>query len=79
MNLAVDIMRSASALTEGNEERYQDSIKRAYHTLDLLRAEGRAEASEEGFLMLRALALAREDATLPSLRRALDSILLGSR
>lgn len=58
-NLGADVSRCITAAKRGNEARYQDSLARAYNTLELLHKTARPEAYEEGLLMLRGLALAR--------------------
>lgn len=75
-NLGADVARCASAAKQGDEVRYEDSLSRAYRTLEELRKIARPEAYEEGLLMLRALALARTaPATLASFKRALDPLI----
>ncbi len=68
-NLGADASRCMSAMREGDEERYQDSLERGYQTLDYLQHSERPEAYEEGLLMLRGVALAHED---PALRAGLE-------
>jgi hypothetical protein len=58
-NLGADVARCISALRAGDEARYEDSLERAYGTLNHLRTAHRPEAYEEGLLMLRGLSLAR--------------------
>lgn len=58
-NLGADVSRCVSAAKQGNEIRYDDSLARAYGTLEQLHKAARPEAYEEGLLMLRGLALAR--------------------
>jgi hypothetical protein len=75
-NLGADVTRCVSALKQGDEDRYQDSLARAYHTADYIRALRRPEAYEEALLMLRGLDLARETpATLASFQSAIDSLI----
>jgi hypothetical protein len=59
-NLGADVSRCVSAVQQGNEARYQDSLARAYRTLDALRHTNCPEAYEEGLLLLYGLSLARE-------------------
>lgn len=58
-NLGADVSRCIRAAKEGNETRYEDSLSRAYRTLEELHKTNRPEAYEEGLLMLRGLAFAR--------------------
>ena len=75
-NLGADVSRCIHAAKEGNESRYEDSLARAYRTLEELRAAKRPEAYEEGLLMLRALALARTTPkALASFQSSLDSLI----
>lgn len=75
-NLGADVTRCVSALKQGNESRYEDSLARAHQTLELLHTVNRPEAYEEGLLMLRGLALARETPeTLNSFQSSLDSLI----
>lgn len=71
-NLGADVSRCIQAAKQGNESRYEDSLSRAYRTLGELRKSARPEAYEEGLLMLRGLAFARETPeTLASFQSAL--------
>ena len=75
-NLGADVTRCVSAAKQGNEERYNDSLTRAYKTLELLHKTARPEAYEEGLLMLRGLAFARATPeTLASFQTSLDSLI----
>ena len=75
-NLGADISRCITAARQGNEARYDDSLVRAYQTLELLHKTARPEAYEEGLLMLRGLALARTTPeALASFQSALDSLM----
>lgn len=75
-NLGADVSRCVSAVQQGNEARYQDSLARAYRTLDALRQTNRPEAYEEGLLLLRGLAFARATPnTLTSFQSALNSLI----
>ncbi len=75
-NLGADVSRCITASREGNEARYEDSLARAYRTLEELRSAGRPEAYEEGLLMLRGLALARTAPdSLVSFQTSLDSLI----
>lgn len=75
-NLGADVTRCVSAAKQGNEDRYKDSLLRAYRTLEELRKTARPEAYEEGLLMLRGLALARATPeTLTSFQASLDSLI----
>jgi hypothetical protein len=75
-NLGADVTRCVSAAKQGNEARYDDSLARAYQTLELLHKSARPEAYEEGLLMLRGLALARATPeTLASFQSSLDSLI----
>ena len=58
-NLGADVSRCIRAATQGNETRYEDSLARAYRTLEKLHKTARPEAYEEGLLMLRGLKFAR--------------------
>lgn len=74
-NLGSDISRCISAAKQGNEARYDDSLARAYRTLEELHKTARPEAYEEGLLMLRGLAFARATPeTLASFQSGLDSL-----
>lgn len=74
-NLGADVSRCITAAREGNEMRYEDSLARAYRTLEDLHKTTRPEAYEEGLLMLRGLALARKTPeTLASFQTSLDSL-----
>ncbi len=75
-NLGADVSRCISAVKQGNEARYRDSLSRAYRTLEELHKTARPEAYEEGLLMLRGLALARTTPeTLTSFQTSLDSLI----
>ena len=75
-NLGADVSRCIHAAKQGNESRYEDSLSRAYRTLEQLHKTSRPEAYEEGLLMLRGLALARTSPeALASFQSALDSII----
>lgn len=75
-NLGADVTRCVSAARQGNEERYNDSLTRAYQTLELLHKTKRPEAYEEGLLMLRGLALARAmPEEITSFQTSLDSLI----
>lgn len=75
-NLGADVTRCVSATKEGNKARYEDSLARAYRTLDQLHKTARPEAYEEGLLMLRGLALARTTpAALVSFQWSLDGLI----
>ncbi|OGG78123.1 hypothetical protein A3A36_01150 [Candidatus Kaiserbacteria bacterium RIFCSPLOWO2_01_FULL_52_12b] len=75
-NLGADVSRCITAAKEGNETRYEDSLSRAHRTLELLHNTKRPEAYEEGLLMLRGLALARETPeSLASFQTSLDSLI----
>ena len=75
-NLGADISRCITAARQGNEARYDDSLVRAYQTLELLHKTARPEAYEEGLLMLRGLAFARATPeALASFQSALDSLM----
>ena len=75
-NLGADVSRCITAAKKGNEARYEDSLARAYRTLEQLHKTSRPEAYEEGLLMLRGLALARPAPdTLASFQSSLDSLM----
>ena len=75
-NLGADVSRCITASRQGDEARYEDSLSRAYRTLEDLHKAGRPEAYEEGLLMLRGLALARATPeTLESFQISLDSLI----
>lgn len=75
-NLGADVTRCISALKRGNDVRYDDSLARAYRTLEALHTTSRPEAYEEGLLMLRGLALARTTPeALASFQSSLDSVI----
>ena len=75
-NLGADVSRCITAAKQGNEAQYEDSLARAYRTLEELRKTRRPEAYEEGLLMLRGLALARgAPETLASFQSSLDSLI----
>jgi|GEM_PF-1654495 len=77
-NLGADVTRCISAAKQRDESRYEDSLSRAYRTLEDLHKTARPEAYEEGLLMLRGLALARTTPeSLTSFQSALD-LLIGS-
>lgn len=74
-NLGADVTRCVSAARRGDTVRYDDSLVRAYRTLEDLHKTARPEAYEEGLLMLRGLALARATPeALSSFQLALDSL-----
>jgi hypothetical protein len=74
-NLAADVARCVNAAQQNNTIRYEDSLSRAYRTLEQLHKTARPEAYEEGLLMLRGLYFARETAeALASFQSGLDSI-----
>jgi hypothetical protein len=73
-NLGADVTRCVSAAKRGDESRYQESLERAYCTVNYIRASHRPEAYEEALLMLRGLALARATPeTLASFQSSIDS------
>lgn len=75
-NLGADVVRCISAAKRNDEVRYNDSLLRAYRTLEDLHKTARPEAYEEGLLMLRGLAFARATPeTLTSFQSALDSVI----
>lgn len=75
-NLGADVTRCVSAAKQGNETRYEDSLARAYRTLEDLHKTARPEAYEEGLLMLRGLALSRQTPeTLSSFQSSLNSLI----
>jgi len=75
-NLGADVTRCVNAAKQGNDARYQDSLSRAYRTLEELHKAARPEAYEEGLLMLRGLAFARATPeTLTSFQTSLDSLI----
>lgn len=75
-NLGADVTRCVSAAKQGNETRYNDSLARAYRTLEDLHKTARLEAYEEGLLMLRGLDLARATPeALASFQTSLDPII----
>ncbi|MEK7515951.1 MAG: hypothetical protein AAB555_03460 [Patescibacteria group bacterium] len=75
-NLGADVSRCITAAKEGNETRYEDSLSRAYRTLEDLHKTARPEAYEEGLLMLRGLALARiTPESLASFQTSLNSLI----
>ena len=75
-NLGADISRCITAAKQMNKERYDDSLMRAYGTLEQLHKTSRPEAYEEGLLMLRGLDLARATPqTLLSFQSALNSLI----
>ncbi len=75
-NLGADVSRCIHAARQGNEARYEDSLSRAYRTLEELHKAARPEAYEEGLLMLRGLALSRATPeALASFQSALDSLI----
>ena len=74
-NLGADVARCASATKCCDDAHYDDSLLRAYSTLEELRKTSRPEAYEEGLLMLRGLALARATPEmLAPFQIALDSM-----
>ena len=75
-NLGADVARCAHAAKSGDEARYDDSLARAYRTLEKLRKTARPEAYEEGLLMLRGLALSRATPeTLAAFQSSLNSLI----
>ena len=75
-NLCADVSRCITASKQGDTTRYEDSLSRAYRTLEDLHKAMRPEAYEEGLLMLRGLALARATPkTLASFQTSLDSLI----
>lgn len=75
-NLGADVARCVNATKQNNETRYGDSLSRAYRTLEELHKTARPEAYEEGLLMLRGLALARQTPEeLASFKTYLDSFI----
>lgn len=75
-NLGADVSRCITAAKQGNEARYNDSLARAYRTLEELHKTARPEAYEEGLLMLRGLALARATPEmLASFQSSLNSLI----
>lgn len=75
-NLGADVTRCVSAARQGNEERYNDSLARAYQTLELLHKTKRLEAYEEGLFMLRGLEFARTaPESLAAFQISLDSLI----
>jgi hypothetical protein len=75
-NLGADVSRCINAVKQGNETLYDDSLARAYRTLEDLHKTARPEAYEEGLLMLRGLALSRATPeTLSSFQISLDSLI----
>lgn len=76
-NLGADVSRCVSAARQGNETRYEDSLARAYRTLEDLHKTARPEAYEEGLLMLRGLILARTaPESLAAFQAALDGLIV---
>jgi hypothetical protein len=74
-NLGADVSRCINAAKRGDEARYEDSLSRAYRTLEQLRTTARPEAYEEGLLMLRGLTFARATPeALASFQSSLDSL-----
>ena len=74
-NLSADVSRCVNAAKENNQARYDDSLVRAYKTLELLHKTNRPEAYEEGLLMLRGLALARtEPESLESFQSGVNAL-----
>lgn len=75
-NLGADVSRCITAAKQGNETRYEDSLARAYCTLEELHKTKHPGAYEEGLLMLRGLELARTTPeTLSSFQTSLDSLI----
>lgn len=75
-NLGADVSRCIAAARQGDEARYEDSLSRAYRTLEQLHKTSRPEAYEEGLLMLRGLALARTTPeALSSFQSSLDTLI----
>ena len=60
-NLGADIMRCIRALKDANTKRYEASLARAYRTLGHIRKAKNFTLHEEGLLLLRGLACAKED------------------
>src|SRR3989338_9122612 len=74
-NLGADVSRCITAAKEGNEARYEDSLARAYRTLEALHKTARPEAHEDGLLLLRAPPLPRTTpAPLSSFQSSLNSL-----
>jgi len=74
-NLGADVSRCVSAAKQGNEARYDDSLARAYRTLEDLHKTARPEAYEEGLLMMRGLEFARTTPeSLASFQTSLDNL-----
>jgi len=75
-NLGADVSRCITASKQGDTTRYEDSLSRAYRTLEDLHKTERLEAYEEGLLMLRGFALARATPeSLASFQTSLDSLI----
>lgn len=75
-NLGADVSRCITASLQGDRARYEDSLLRAYRTLEDLHQTARPEAYEEGLLMLRGLALARTTPeALVSFQTSLNSLI----
>ena len=75
-NLGADVARCANAAKRGDDTRYDESLTRAYRTLEQLHKTTRPEAYEEGLLMLRGLALARATPeALASFQSSLDALI----
>lgn len=72
-NLGADVIRCCSASTDSG--RYQSSLERAYGTLRYLRSSGRPEVYEEGLLLLRGLALARESNTIAAFQNSVNILI----
>lgn len=76
-NLGADVSRCINATKQGNEDRYADSLARAYCTLEDLHKTKRPEAYEEGLLMLRGLEFARTaPKTLASFQSSLNDLIV---
>lgn len=74
-NLGADVARCISSLQANHNERYRDSLDRAYHTLAFLREINRPEVYEEGLLLLRGLEQARTERTLPVFKREVTQLI----
>jgi len=75
-NLGADVSRCITAAKQNDKARYEDSLSRAYRTLEDLHKVERPEAYEEGLLMLRGLALAWETPeALVSFQTSIDSLI----
>ncbi|MGB4076201.1 MAG: hypothetical protein WBK28_00660 [Minisyncoccia bacterium] len=63
-NLTADVARCVHAAQKGDEDAYQQSLLRAYRTLQYLRPLKNRSAYEEGLLLVRGLFFAKEAGTL---------------